>query len=131
MGSYHGYIHGITSPYWENVADKTFNASLQSISRSDVFIAYFDDLEAYGTLVELGFARALHKRIIVVTAYPNSTGSGVECNKLIDNIWFAITSADKHIEIPIDKAPTKLEQWQLAHKEIAKIISEWFPETTV
>lgn len=125
MGSYHGYVHGVTSSTIGEVAGKTFDSSLQCISRADIFIAYFDDLEAYGTLVELGIAKAQGKRIIVVTAYPDYAGYEYEHNELTDNIWFAIKCAEKHIHIPVDKSLTKHDVWVSAHKEIAKVIASW------
>lgn len=127
MGSYHGYIHGVTSSTSHDMADASFNGALKCILRSDVFVAYIDDLEAHGTLVELGFAKANNKRIIIVTS--SSTRDGLQ--ELEEVLWFAIKTADKHISIDLDRESNNLAGWKKAHKEIANIIGRWYPSSII
>lgn len=73
----------------------------RAIKRSDVFFAWLDELTAYGTLVEIGYATALGKRVII----------GRKPSKLlnqIDDMWFAFDSA-AHV-IPADSPIAAVRQ---------------------
>ncbi|MER5424086.1 DUF559 domain-containing protein [Streptosporangium roseum] len=58
---------------------------LAAIQRADIVFAWLDDLTAYGTLVEIGYARALGKKLIVAT------------NGEHEELWFAKWSATKYM----------------------------------
>jgi prophage regulatory protein len=123
-GSYHGYVHGITTCSPSSAESAAYKGALLAITRSDVFVAYLDDFEAYGTLVEIGYARALNKKIIVVTPY----GAADYGRSTIENqLWFAIKAADRHIVLPDQKYDDMRECWLYAHLLIGGIISEWYP----
>jgi len=66
-------------------AEKIFSRSLMGISRCDVFFALFEDLEAFGTLVELGIAYEARKDIFVGFTRPLNSG----------HLWFAAECADR------------------------------------
>ncbi|UPZ27689.1 DUF559 domain-containing protein [Streptomyces sp. LRE541] len=93
--------------------DATLRRCLRSIDRSDVVFAWLQDLTAYGTLTEIGYAKGRGKNVIV--ASPEKPGmvndfyqdamSGRDSHALcMHNLWFAFTLADTFI-----KASTPLE----------------------
>jgi prophage regulatory protein len=128
-GSDHVYIHGVTSCSPDRAQNAAYRGALQGISRADVIVAYLEDLEAYGTLVEIGYARAAGKRVIVITSPalhkpPLNDGWG-------SGLWFAIRAADRHIKLPDHPGSTSKEHWQLAHAQAALMIAEWYPGTMV
>ncbi|MDN5506932.1 MAG: AlpA family phage regulatory protein [Comamonas sp.] len=128
-GSDHGYMHGVTSCSPDRAQNAAYRGALQGISRADVVVAYLEDLEAYGTLVEVGYARAAGKKVIVITSPalhkpPLNNGWSSE-------LWFAIRAADRHIELPDHPGSTSKEHWQLAHAQAAVTIVEWYPNTMV
>ena len=61
-----------------------FNKSLQGIKRADLVIAYAGDdfAEAHGTHVELGYAKALNKKVIILDDMTDN-----------DDLWFVYKSA--------------------------------------
>lgn len=127
-GSYHGYIHGVTTCNPDAAEGAAYRGSLQGITRADVVVAFLDDLEAYGTLVEIGFARASNKRIIVIT--PDEEGDWGR-SKLASDLWFAIHAADKHVLLPKRTYLDEREKWLYAHLHVASIIAEWYPNAAV
>ncbi|MCC7681081.1 AlpA family phage regulatory protein [Janthinobacterium sp. FW305-128] len=127
-GSYHGYRHGITtcSPEWAEGA--AYRGAIQGITRADIFVAFLEDLTAFGTLVEIGYARAQNKKIIVVTPY----GSGdYGRSELQNDLWFALRAADKHIVLPNKRFESNEEKWSHAHGAVAAVVSEWYPATAL
>jgi prophage regulatory protein len=126
-GSYHGYMHGITSCSPESAHDAAYRGAIQGISRADVVVAYLDDHEAFGTLVEIGIARALGKKLIVVTSpalyeAPLFTGWDTE-------LWFAVRAADRHVKLLSRNGASKQDYWCDAHRHVAAIVVEWHPVT--
>jgi hypothetical protein len=63
--------------------DIVFNRSINGIKLADCVFAWFEDLKAYGTLFELGFAHALGKNIFI--------GHSSEIKKN-GELWFALKS---------------------------------------
>jgi len=61
----------------------TFNRCLSAIARCNLFLAWIDSSDAYGTLTEIGFAHA-YKRPIYI-GYPDTFD--------ISDMWFACESA--------------------------------------
>ncbi|WP_139164211.1 nucleoside 2-deoxyribosyltransferase domain-containing protein [Arthrobacter sp. ok362] len=85
---------------------ETVRLCTQALEESDVVFVWLDAPDAYGTLVELGYAKALGKRIIV--AHPpqtlirtDETGGDLEER---DDMWFAYSIADVEIAAPDAKA---------------------------
>lgn len=71
----------------------------KAIKASDVVFAWIDDLTAYGTLFELGYATALGKKIYLylkkeIPENPNDWISILECERTyqFDDLWFTIYS---------------------------------------
>ncbi|MFN3734169.1 AlpA family phage regulatory protein [Comamonas testosteroni] len=125
----HGYMHEATSASLDKTRNATYRGALQGISRADVVVAYLEDLQAYGTLVEVGYARAAGKRVIVITSPalhkpPLNNGWG-------RGLWVAIRAADRHIELPDQPGSTSEDHWRLAHAHAAMTIAEWYPNTVV
>lgn len=91
-GSYHCYIHGITSCNSE-VGTAVWHRATAGIRDCDIFFAMLDDETAFGTLVEIGYAAALHKRIIVGQTQKYEW-------PYEDNLWFAKEAAEQVIVSP-------------------------------
>jgi hypothetical protein len=70
------------------------SAALLQIQRSDVLFAWLDDVTCYGTLVEIGIARALHKMIWIGWAVGMATVKEGDPCAPRDNLWFANSLAD-------------------------------------
>jgi hypothetical protein len=58
--------------------------AMQAIKKSDLMFVWIDSYDCYGTLAEIGFAKA-YKKIIVVA---------ISKNLIIDDLWFPISMAD-------------------------------------
>jgi prophage regulatory protein len=127
-GSYHGYMHGITSCSPESAHDAAYRGALQGISRADIVTAYLDDHEAYGTLVEIGVARALGKKLVVVTS--PALYNAPLFNGWDTELWFAVRAADRHIKLDSRKGSLQRDYWCDAHRHIAAVVAEWYPITT-
>lgn len=128
-GSDHGHTHGVTSCSPDIAQNAAYRGALQGISRADVVVAYLEDLKAYDTLVEIGYARAAGKRVIVITSpalHKPPLNDGWS-----SGLWFAIRAADRHIELPDHFGSTSKEHWQLAHEQAAMMVAEWYPGTMV
>ena len=128
-GSDHGHTHGVTSCSPDIAQNAAYRGALQGISRADVVVAYLEDLKAYDTLVEIGYARAAGKRVIVITSpalHKPPLNDGWS-----SGLWFAIRAADRHIELPDHFGSTSKEHWQLAHAQAAMMVAEWYPGTMV
>lgn len=52
-GSNHGYMHGVRTCNLDDAEGTVYRGAIQGIARADVVIAFLDDLEAYGKLVEI------------------------------------------------------------------------------
>lgn len=66
-GKAHGELHGSADAYTNgsDMEDYILAKSIAGIKACEVFFAFIGDLKAYGTLVEIGMARALGKRIVI------------------------------------------------------------------
>ena len=107
---YHGEGNhglGINCPngcYGENTftEKEVYDICLQQIKKSDVVFAYINDDTCYGTLYELGYAKSLGKKIIIL----------FESGKLMKDMWFIYQKAVK-------KGTMTREIFiQLVHKEL-------------
>ncbi|MBG0797561.1 nucleoside 2-deoxyribosyltransferase [Methylocystis sp. L43] len=74
-----------------------FNANMSAIERADAIFAYVDELDCFGTLVELGHAFALAKPIFICLGPSLS-----EAEK--GDLWFALEAATMVSEWPVDVA---------------------------
>lgn len=105
--------HGITGGCIVTSAgrEETIRLCIQALEESDVVFVWLDAPDAYGTLVELGYAKALGKRVIV--AHPPQTliRSGELSGDLEErnDMWFAYSIADVEIA-----APSAKEAWAMA-----------------
>lgn len=57
----------------------------EAVQRCDLFFAWLTSLSAYGTLVELGWAESMRKRIVI--AYPSRLRRKIQSEQ-----WFALGS---------------------------------------
>lgn len=90
-----GYDAGI-----EEVRADVFFKCENAILISDVFIAWIDTNDCYGTLVEIGMAKAMGKYIVI---------GG---NKKFDDMWFAYKAANVVLIDP------SYEPWNVVEKAI-------------
>lgn len=67
----------------DQTREQVFEECENAIRRSDFVFARIDDVTAYGTLVEIGYAKAYGRHICVVGDAP-------------DDLWFARQAADVH-----------------------------------
>jgi len=98
IGQYHGTSLTPASQAF------VFTECIKAIKRADVVYAWIEDLEAFGTLWELGYATALGKRVVVAlppcqsdTCPPCNLGSitlGISLCRRFDDLWFALHSAE-------------------------------------
>jgi hypothetical protein len=61
----HCEFHGFSDCFIEDTEDQVLFNSRLGVDRCDVFFAIFEDFEAFGTLVELGWAHAKSKHIVI------------------------------------------------------------------
>lgn len=66
----HCYIHGSEARHDDNLSKSVADHCGQAIRSADAVVAYIDCASAYGTLVELGYAAALKKPILLFIALP-------------------------------------------------------------
>lgn len=105
--------HGVTGGCIVTHAtqQQTVRLCTDAIEASDVIFVWLDTEDAHGTLVELGYAKGLGKRIVV--AHPpqvtiRSDEFGGDLAERSD-LWFAYSIADVEIA-----APSAKEAWELA-----------------
>ena len=85
-GCFHGRnSHGCDESNCGGVYEAPTRADLQSrcfkaIQKADIVFAWLDDPTAYGTLVEIGYAKGLGKRVVVATP---------DYNYAKGDMWFA------------------------------------------
>jgi len=97
----HSFLHGLDSAAYCHEPE-VFKRSIAGIKACEVFFAYFSDLEAYGTLVEVGMAHALGKRIVVGFTDQDRPGDrwdihnhGEDPASGSNDLWFAASCAEK------------------------------------
>ncbi len=72
----------------------TFADDLNQIRESDILFALLEDVECYGTLVEIGLAHSLNKEIVIGFAEPTLVLDEVrEGSSLSEALWFAAQCA--------------------------------------
>ena len=64
--STHAIAGGCVQSHYGEMRDVARRLCLAAIRRSDIVFAWLDDVTAYGTIAEIGYASALGKRIVVV-----------------------------------------------------------------
>lgn len=73
---------------------------LTAINAADIVFAWLDDPTAYGTLVEIGYAKAHGKKIVIAApeqpeTHEDMSGHGFELpDSLTNDLWFAFSCAD-------------------------------------
>ena len=87
----HDGTHGIADCCnWPETEISVTRNCWMGVQTCDVFFALFEDLEAFGTLVEIGWASAFGKKIVVGFAGDQFDGMTAEDAICRDNeIWFA------------------------------------------
>lgn len=101
-GDTHGRSGGCTAGHSRA---RTAQDCLAQIASADVVLAWLDELDprehctAYGTLVEVGYALALGKRVVVAAARAPQDPAEAQLvdRHPIDDVWFAWTVATERI----------------------------------
>jgi len=87
---------------------ETYGACMKAIAESDVFFAWIDALDCYGTLIEAGYAKGIGKKVVVgfsedvfeksmVTVQEDiSGGHGAFVAEQKSDLWFLMQAAEKH-----------------------------------
>lgn len=96
-GMMHGYVHGVVDQSCFGESErKIVSWSLNGIKNCEIFFALFEDLEAFGTLVEIGYAKALGKRIVIgfvtdglVDFQCDPHNHGGEPDERLNPLWFS------------------------------------------
>lgn len=101
--------------------DRTAQQCLDQIRAADLVYAWLDDLQpspqstAYGTLVEVGYALALEKPVVVAAARAphDPSASGVVVDRYpIDDLWFAWSVATGRVQA---KTPERGLEYVIEH----------------
>lgn len=96
---FRGHSILVTGPFWDGLShggdlvgrDGVVDACLDAIRKADLFFAWLNDDDAYGTMAELGYASGIGK--LTVLCHPPGVGWTMDG-------WFAKTMADTTIEAP-------------------------------
>ncbi|MDR3066358.1 MAG: AlpA family phage regulatory protein [Comamonas sp.] len=127
--AYNDYVRGSTAESIDGARNTAYRGAIQGISRADVVLAYLEDSLVYGSLVEIGYARAASKRVIVITS---PALHKPPLDEIWDSgLWVAVRAADRHIELPYHPGHTSEDYRCLAYVHAAKIIAEWYPNTSI
>jgi|WetSurMetagenome_2_1015567.scaffolds.fasta_scaffold205682_2 hypothetical protein len=79
---------------------RVVRAAISAIRSCHTLFAWIDSLDAYGTIAEIGVARAFNRRIVV--AFPNTL--------TIDDLWFPIEMSGRR-PIVADSAKAAYAMW--------------------
>jgi hypothetical protein len=88
--------HGITIMDSDTTAAAVRQACMTAITSCDILFGYIDDMLAYGTLFEIGYATALNKTVVL--AFPNPA--------LAQNLWFVAGISSPNTLFLTKKFPT-------------------------
>lgn len=126
--------------------EKTLSLCVDAIAAAEVFFFWMDDRTAYGSLVELGVAKALRKTIIIARGdvglpyygfcvndghgeCAESDGNGsIECHHRSgkDELWFAAQCADEIWVAPSRHDPFNRSPWS-AKQALARLDAHFAP----
>jgi hypothetical protein len=107
-----------------NLRMKVAKNCLKSLDSATFVFCWIEDFTAFGTLFELGYARAMNKPTFVAIK------KRTEGNELNSDLWFCLTQAQKWIESesPIS-AWAEFKLWQKKRKQVADHRKEFKPMT--
>lgn len=104
--------------------DEVGRAVATAISAADLFFAWIDSADCFGTLVEIGYAKALGKAVVVATSSRLPT-------TVLDEMWLAI-EAGYRITAETPAAAWhqfwRLAQYQIDHKRTSKGAKDGTPD---
>ena len=105
--------------------DEVASAVAYAIAESDLFFAWIDSADCYGTLVEIGYAKALGKVVVVATS------SDLPAS-IADEMWLAI-EAGYRITAETPAAAWhefwRLAQYEIDHKRTSKGAKDGTPDS--
>lgn len=141
----HGCAHGSRThavmacdgdPAWQQARQFAFKECLTAIYQSDVYFCWLDlDTEeyctAYGTLVELGFAVAMQKRIIIGAPELPGRVEYTDTTRVkftsTDDLWFAFACAHQTMIVSTPEQALKLlVDQESTHPDLESPLEEMF-----
>lgn len=102
---------GVMYPETKDVQQQVYSRALDGITSADCVFAWIEDAECYGTLVEIGYAAALGKRIFIAIA-PDVEPKG--------ELWFALQAAEM-----VRKYNNPKTAWEDAIRFVAQEPEPW------
>jgi hypothetical protein len=123
----HSPLHGLDCAAY-CYESEVFKRSVAGIKMCSVFFAYFDDLEAYGTLVEVGIAHALGKRIVIgfcdkdIDWKWDTSNHGSDPLSSENDLWFAAACAEVVFGGPKEDILAEFRNWLAIHYPVSREI---------
>jgi hypothetical protein len=115
----HAYVHGSEAWYDDDLSQSVADHCRRGIRSADAVVAYIDCASAYGTLVELGYAAALNKPILLFIAEPPI--------KYIKTETFGEPENEKHLDKLLDAFENGWEALDVGHAAREAIFdATWF-----
>ena len=93
--SNHSFLHGLDSAAW-CYEEEVIKRSFDGIKSSDCVLVLIDQTDVFGTLVEIGYAKAWGKKIFVAVVSSEEEVPYGEWFKEFHEMWFAIKCATEH-----------------------------------
>jgi prophage regulatory protein len=75
-----------------------FARSIWFVDKADVVFCYIDGDDAYGTILELGYAKAKGKLIFLAVRFDSE--SNFEPARFVRDAWFARAACDRFVAVP-------------------------------
>lgn len=98
--------------------DLTVMRCQQWIRSADVVFVWLNSTDAYGTLVEIGYAKAIGKPVFIAVDMVSTNEENL-ANPYREDMWFACHMADKVVE-----TPNHNDGWYLFKKWLLSIIGK-------
>lgn len=105
LGEWHGVIS--VGQHGTFMSQKPYRLILgrcqRAVMSANIFFAYINSPDAYGTLVELGYATMARRTFTVLLVHPDAPFDGAD-------FWFPGEAADAWIDYPVDRTGRPLDE---------------------
>lgn len=116
----HSFLHGIDSAAY-CCEPEVFARSIAGIKACQVFFCWFEDLEAYGSLVEVGIAHSLGKRIAIGFT-DNTRPDRWDPRDSGNDLWFAAHCAEEVFSGGKEEVLASFGGWLAKHYPVPREI---------
>lgn len=90
----HSVAHSIDFVMYDEDAQRdVFNRSMAGIDAADIVLCMIEDRECYGTLVEIGYARAKGKKVFIAYVFEDGSKDAYDLNS--EDLWFSEAASTK------------------------------------